>query len=672
MAPVIARSLQFPRAHPAWTTVLAFIALLVLVLALFNWNWLRGPIERMVSERTGRELRIGALDVDFFPLEVQAEKLRFANAKWSDEKTMARAERVDLRLRFWPLLRGRVDLARLELDQPFLRVERNAKGVGNWQFPEKATARKDETPGDRLRIRQLQVSKGRFELREPTFGTAIDVRVTSARPPRKGALSPLQFAGKGSYRKAPFELAGKVDSPLALQDKERPYHIDARARAGETRAHVSGGLVEPLRLQNGSVNLEMSGADLAQLYEFTGVVLPASPPYAFRGTLVRKGQDISYRKFSGTVGDSDLSGDATVHLGGKRLKLTAVLQSRVLDFDDLGGFVGATPATGAGETASAEQEQARAAQKASGKLLPTTPIELAKLRSMDADVQLTAAQINSPRLPLENMTAHLKLVDGTLRLDPLEFGAAGGRLSSIVQLDARGDPAKFGIAMRMENLELPKLLPRAKVLSDSIGTLQGALELSGEGNSTASILASSDGTVGVIMGEGRISNLVLEVAGLDIAESLKFLIGNDKDVRLRCAYADFGLEDGVATARSVAMDTTDTALLLRGNIDLGTESLDLKLLPKPKDASPISIRSPILIGGTFADPAVAPEAGPLLVRGAAVAALASIAPPLALLALIETGQGKDLNCGPDVPPSNKGKSKSKKEQREDAGPRNPS
>ena len=64
---------------------------------------------------------------------------------------------------------------------------------------------------------------------------------------------------------------------------------------------------------------------------------------------------------------------------------------------------------------------------------------------------------------------------------------------------------------------------------------------------------------------------------------------------------------------------------------------------------------------------IAPEAEPLLLRGAAVAALAAIAPPLALLALIETGPGKDLNCG-GVPSSKelrKSERKAKAEEKKD-------
>lgn len=641
---------DFPRRHPVWTTVVAVLAVIILALAFFNWNWVKGPVQRIVSSATGREFRIdGDLDVDYFPLEIHAEKLFLANARWSDETAMARAERLDMRLRFWPLLVGRVTVPYLIADKPFLRLEHNGTEA-NWMFGRKTCNPRCEPP---VRVLGLRVREGLLQFREPMLKTSVDVQFESVNPPRQGEPAPLVLRGKGTYRDAPFALKGQVDSPLELQGKPLPYTIDLTATAGPALARVSGTLAEPLQTENVAVDFEMRGPDLAQLYDYVGVVLPKTPPYALKGRLSRQGEQFSYKGFSGTVGDSDLRGDVTVDFRDGRPKLTAMLQSKRIDLDDLAGFIGGTPGTGEGETASEEQKKEASAQKASGKLLPSKKLELDKLRSMDAEVQFTATHVNSKRLPLEHMRAHLLLDAGKLTLDPLEFGAAGGKLVNVVHLDAREDQARLEMAMKIRKLQLQKLFPKSKAMQDSLGSINGIVELKGRGDSTASILTSSNGDISVIMGQGRMSNLVLEVAGLDIAEALKFLLGKDKEVRMRCAYADFGITDGVATARAAALDTTDTALLLKGSFSFRDEKLDMTLLPKPKDKSPISIRVPIDIGGTFARPTFAPKGGPLILRGAAVAALAAIAPPLALLGLIETGPGKDAACGPDVPRTEK-------------------
>ena len=76
-------------------------------------------------------------------------------------------------------------------------------------------------------------------------------------------------------------------------------------------------------------------------------------------------------------------------------------------------------------------------------------------------------------------------------------------------------------------------------------------------------------------------------------------------------------------------------------MSLRDEKLDLELLPRPPDATPVSLRTPLRIRGTFVDPSFRPDPKPLLLRGAAVAALAAIAPPAALLGLVDPGSGED-------------------------------
>jgi hypothetical protein len=106
---------------------------------------------------------------------------------------------------------------------------------------------------------------------------------------------------------------------------------------------------------------------------------------------------------------------------------------------------------------------------------------------------------------------------------------------------------------------------------------------------------------------------------------------------------------------------------LRGDIDFNDESLHLKMLARPRDISLVAIRTPIRIGGTLADSSIAPEGEPLLLRGTIVAALAAVAPPLALLGLIETGPGKNTSCVSE-PPDRKHRPKAPRENGTEARP----
>jgi hypothetical protein len=148
----------------------------------------------------------------------------------------------------------------------------------------------------------------------------------------------------------------------------------------------------------------------------------------------------------------------------------------------------------------------------------------------------------------------------------------------------------------------------------------------------------------LILGQGQVSNLLLELVGLDGREILKFLMGGDKDVRVRCGATSFDVKDGLMTSRAVVLDTTDTVVYGKGSANLATEQLDVWLYPYPKDKSILSFRSPINIGGSLGAPKVSPDKKALVARGAAAVALGAINPLLALAATIETGPGEDANC----------------------------
>jgi uncharacterized protein involved in outer membrane biogenesis len=111
------------------------------------------------------------------------------------------------------------------------------------------------------------------------------------------------------------------------------------------------------------------------------------------------------------------------------------------------------------------------------------------------------------------------------------------------------------------------------------------------------------------MSGGHISNLSLELVGLDAGEALHFLIGRDREVPIRCAVADFSIERGKMESRTFVFDTTDTAILGEGTIDLGRKTIDFTLQPRPKDVGLLSLRAPIHLTGNLLKPDVQPDIG---------------------------------------------------------------
>src|SRR5262245_31125367 len=114
-----------PRTKSAlkWTgiAVAGILVLSIALLALLDWNRLKGPIERVASATSGRPVKIeGSLDVHIWSWTPRAtlEGLVVGNPPWEPDKDMVRIEKIDVQVKLLPLLKGDVILPRLELVKP--------------------------------------------------------------------------------------------------------------------------------------------------------------------------------------------------------------------------------------------------------------------------------------------------------------------------------------------------------------------------------------------------------------------------------------------------------------------------------------------------------------------------------------------------------------------------
>ena len=226
---------------------------------------------------------------------------------------------------------------------------------------------------------------------------------------------------------------------------------------------------------------------------------------------------------------------------------------------------------------------------------------------MDADVQLRAKQILAPNLPIDTLVAKLSLNDGVLKFEPATFGVADGRIELYSTFDGATRPSKITIDARLMQLDLRRLLGTSTFAQKSFGPIQGRINLAGTGESFRELMATASGNTFVVMAGGEVSGLLIELAGLDVAETLGVLVRGDNPVPIRCAVVDLHGQDGQMGVQTLVLDTTDTVIFGEGKIDFRDEQLDLILTPVPKDFSPLSLRSFIRVGGSFTKVSVFPD-----------------------------------------------------------------
>lgn len=624
---------------PRALAVLAILGILVmgvlLVVILLDWNALKGPIERRIAARTGHELSIsGDLRVALGRrLWLTAEDVRVAAPPGARAPERFAARRVTAALS-WPALAvGKLDFHELDLVEPRLALERRADD-------DRADAAANFLDG-RVRIRRLRIDEGTIAFADPSVKTALKVRIAAA---GTAAAEDLRLEADGTYRGAAFEATATGSTALALAHVDEAYPFVAEVRAGGTRARLDGTVTGLSGAAALDVAVEVTGEDLAHLGDLLGTKIAATPPYRLAGRLRRTGTDWALDELAGRIGESDIAGRATF-AGGARRKVRLDLVSERLDFDDLGPLIGAPPRT-VGEAASPQQRREAARLKASKQALPDKPIAAGRWRNLDVEASLVGKRVlHPPALPVESLEARVRIAEGVLTLAPLKLGLAGGSAVATIRLDARGAPMRASADVEFHALQLNRLFPTVDAMKRARGVAHGRATLSGTGDSVKALLGGVDGRLSLAVDRGTISNLVLELLGLDAGESLLiFAAGGDREIPLRCAVADFSLERGVAATNVLVLDTSDTIVIGTGVVDLRNEALDLTLYPRPKDRSLLAARSPLHVRGPLRNPRVQPDATSLAARGLGAAALALVNPLLALLPFIETGPGKDSDC----------------------------
>lgn len=621
------------RSKRRWLTGITALSLLVAAgIYVFEWNMLRGPIAKRVEQATGRTFAINGdlkVRVSLTP-RITADGVVLGNADWAREANMAEIGRVDFTIDALALLRGRAVFPELGLSDARVFLERNAQGVANWKFD----TDKQDTETKPPAIGALVLDRAHIGFRDPTIKTDFATDVSTVPAGQKDA-GMLKLSGRGRVKGMQSTIDGVVGSVLALTSADNAYPIKVRAVLGTTKARVEGGLLNPLHLKGEDLNFELEGADMAHLFQIVGVPLPPTPPYKLSGHLNHLGGVWTFAKFAGRVGNSDLSGDFAVDRGKKPQLITASLVSRNLDFKDLGGFVGA------------DRGDAKASPKPppADRVLPQEPFSLEKLRTANADVKFRGERVLTEKLPLEKMTATLKLRDGVLTLDPLNFGVAGGNLVSQIRMDARQPVIKTKADIAVKQLRLEKLFPNFKLSRANAGVITGRAKIDTDGNSVAKMLAMADGDAAVMMEGGSVSELLVRLVNLDVANAIPILLTGDKQLPVRCMVTHLKGVDGAFNVQTLVLDTGKAVVTGTGGVNFAAESLDLKLVSKSKGFSLVALRGPINIKGTFKDPKVGPDIPKAAGRGVAAVALGWVTGGLgALIPLIDLGGAKDSDC----------------------------
>ena len=639
-------------------TGVATLAVCVLALAwgeAVGWPLLREPLQKAAARATGVAVRMDeGFRVHFLVRpRIEVGHLQIAPAHALPVPHLLDARGVTVEWRWRDIWRWRHDdeplrLARLQADTFDARLLRVQDGRASWQLgrgtqPQAAGAQAPSFPLDGVpRVALLQVREGRIGVDDQPLQTQLQAELhgTEGEQLPDGTRAGYEARVSGRWKALPMQLQVRTGGTLAqLQDGGDggapllPLRIEGQAGAAQVlfdgRSAPPG---EPLRFEG---RIHVSGPSLARVGEPLGVTLPQTPPFDLRGTLALAGRVWQLHAERAAIGRSLLDGDFSFDRDARPPRLKGRLGGTRLLLADLAPAVGKPP-------------DGRSERAATGRVLPQRRFDLPSLNAMEADLQVAIGELDfgsDAVSPFRALRTHLLLNDGVLQLEQLQAEVAGGHFGGHTSLDARSQPARWAADLRFSGVDLVGWLPVLRTGRNQpaqaylTGMMSGVVQVTGRGRSTAEILASADGRAQLTLRDGTLSHLATEVAGLDLAQALGVLVVSDRPLPLRCARVDLQLQDGVVTPRLAVLDNRDSTIRVDGRIDLRDESLALRAVSQPKDFSPLSLRTPIVVGGTLAAPKPGIEGGRLAGKVLGALALGAVVAPLAaLLPLVDPGQ----------------------------------
>lgn len=585
----------------------------------------------LLSQRIGREVRAGPVDVTLLP--IPSAVLDGLEVEGSFERPLLAARTVRVRLDLWPLIRSlgkEVRFGKVELEGVEANLIRLADG--SWGFDpilerlEAAEAAEPEGGGGTGRsfaVAELAVSDGtlRWIDRAAPGGIATaELRGIDATARNLGPGLPLELELHAALQSEepnlsatlridplPLELATlgpgdwpQVDGTLAIRG----------APLGTLRNLLPGGLAEVAtggRLElDGSLRTEegryiASGTGGIEALRLRGEEARAS--FAFRGDLEPAGRTLQVALRDLRLGGPgiDLAGEA--RLASAPLRFSFALEGPLLDLDAL---LGALP----------EREEEET---------PTIPPAVRRrLHGARGEGTLAIAEVRSGRLRTTDLRARAILEGGTLTLSEAQTGFYGGTLRADgTTADLTRAKPTWRLLAKMEGVDLAEATRSVAGAAPLAGRVESELDLRGAGIDWEELRQALTGAGLLALQEGRLAHLDLDRAlTTRLAEELQRLgrsadaarvEGDGPGTLLRELRARFVVRNGwMALRQPIVFPTSLGTVRLDGRIGLdwrldlgGSVQVDPAWVARLtggrlRPSRPVSL--PIHIGGHLREP----------------------------------------------------------------------
>jgi AsmA protein len=543
----------------------------------------------------------GDVDISLFP----TGSITFANVTLGeDANPVLAADQLIARLRFIPLLTGRIEISDIALIRPRIKVSYDRDGRSNWAATIDTLARalgpKANRPVDSTSFSEIRIDDGTIDVNDAARGTNETLSNVDMALAWPSISKSFAATGRFVWHNEP------VDTTVALNDF-------AAALAGDR-----SGL--KVRFTGSPIKLAFDGnVSTSPTLKMDGTL--AADSGSLRDTLRWAGYQANtgggFGRFAVKAKTSVASG--TISLSTVNIELDGNVAEGVLTFSTDGrrsvqGTLAAddlnlTPYVGTIRLLTANERDWNGG-----------PLSLDDLSGVDLDLRLSAARMAIQRARLGRTAVALNLRGGKFNVTIGESQAFGGVLKGTLGIAPSDAGADFKSQLQFIDVDLEKCLNDLFQFRRLEGRGDIEVVLDASGNSVLALTRTMNGSAKLTGRQGA-------MVGLNVEQLLRRLerrpLSGTGDFRngrtpFEKLNVDIKIVQGVATVENVNLEGSKIRLGLGGSASIPARDFDLRGVAAlasagTADAQP-SFELPFVVQGPWDDPIILPDTQSLMQR----------------------------------------------------------
>ena len=461
------------------------------------------------------------------------------------------------------------------MERPQISLQKNKNGTANWIIGSQQNIGKTNSEFVRekgnnnfqAQLGDVRIVDGTASYVDHTTHKETNVEAINLTLKLPNMNKPMSLSGSLKLDEKPFSLDAKLSSLGGfLQGERTPFSLKA---GGELINLTFDGEFSEAKDIRFSGNMDLTIPSLQKLMQINGNKIAFRPDtfgaFSISGKVKGTTDRLAFTSANLVFDNINGSGNFAAILSGSKPKLTGNLQINTLD---LNPYLPPVPPKGTKIESWSKQ-----------------PLQLDVLKAANANFKLSVANLKARNIEFTTTTVTTKLVNGRLEAIISDSKLYGGTNTGVIVVNSRGNTPSFSFKSQIKDVSALPLLTAAAEIENIEGTGELQLDIKAAGKSIDAIMRSLSGSANMQVRDGAIrgvnlASVLRNAQSYLLTGALSAEAGQTAKTDFSSLSGTFSLNKGVARNTDMLMSGPLVRVTGKGQIDLGGQSIDYRMMPK--------------------------------------------------------------------------------------------